>query len=83
MTEDNTGLVPNTAEIAEDYNELGVPDINSTPGNRAKNENDLGLAEVVLSIRTGGIVYWTIGIVIVSALTIVAVIILKKKKEKQ
>ena len=83
MTEDNTGLVPNTAEIAEDYNELGVPDLNSTPGNRAKNENDLGLAEVVLSIRTGGIVYWSIGITIVGVIVVTAVMILKKKKNQE
>ena len=34
MTEDNTGRINNRAEIAEDYNDLGLTDINSTPGNQ-------------------------------------------------
>ena len=53
MTENNTGLVNNTAEIVEDYNELGLEDSNSTPGNKVKDENDYSSADVLLSIRTG------------------------------
>ena len=40
MTENNTGLINNTAEIAESYNELGIADSKSTPGNRVKGESD-------------------------------------------
>ena len=47
------GLINNTAEIAEDYNELGIQDSNSTAGNNAKGENDTGVAEVIISIKTG------------------------------
>lgn len=83
MTENNTGLIPNTAEIAEDYNELGIADSNSTPGNRVKEENDFGLAEVLLSIRTGGIVYITIAIVIIVILGVATVIIIKKKNKQE
>ena len=82
MTEDNTGSIPNIAEIVEDYNELGIQDSNSTPGNRAKGENDLGTAEVILSIRTGGIIYATIGIAVVAVLGITAVVIIKKRKKQ-
>lgn len=82
MTENSTGLIPNTAEIAEDYNELGIADSNSTPGNRAKGENDMGSAEVLLSIRTGGVVYIAITIIIVAILAIVAVVIIKKKNKQ-
>ena len=83
MTENNIGLIPNTAEIAEDYNELGIKDTNSTPGNRVKDENDLGLAEVVISIRTGGIVYVSIAIVIVIMLGIATGVILRKRKKQE
>ncbi len=85
MTEDNTGLIPNIAEIAEDYNELGIADSNSTPGNRAKGENDMGSAEVLLSIRTGGMIYMAVGMVIVALLGTVAFVIVKKtnKEEKE
>ena len=56
MTENNTGLVNNTAEIAESYNEQGLKDKDSTEGNRANGEDDLGSADLILSIKTGQIV---------------------------
>lgn len=83
MTENNTGLIPNIAEIAEDYNELGIADSNSTPGNRAKGENDMSSAEVLLSIRTGGIIYATIGIIVVAMLAMVAFVIIKKRNKEE
>ena len=79
MTEDNTGLINNTAEIAEDYNELGIKDSNSTPANRANNENDYSSADVILSIRTGGAVYAGIVIGIIAVLGIIAYVIIRKK----
>ncbi len=82
MTENNTGLIPNTAEITEDYNELGMQDCNSIPGNRRKEENDFGLAEVMLSIKTGGIIYTTIILVIVVILVGIVVIMIKKRRNK-
>lgn len=83
MTENNIGLMPNTAEIVEDYNELGIKDTNSTPGNRAKEENDFGLAEVLLSIRTGAVMYTTIGIVVVAILAATVVVIIKKRNKEE
>lgn len=56
MTESNTGLIPNTAEIVESYNELGLQDVDSTAGNKVKGEDDMGTAEVILSIKTGEVV---------------------------
>lgn len=53
MTENNTGRVNNRAEIAEYYNELGKIDIDSTPNNLEQNEDDLGVADVIISISTG------------------------------
>ena len=79
MTENNTGLINNTAEIAESYNEAGLADSKSTPGNKVNGENDYGSADVILSLKTGGAIYWTIGIIIVIALGITTFIILRKK----
>ena len=56
MTESNTGLIPNTAEIVESYNELGLQDVDSTAGNKVKDEDDMGTAEVILSIKTGEVI---------------------------
>lgn len=53
MTEDNTGIVNNLAEIADDYNIYGISDKNSTPFNKAQGENDLGSADTIISVKTG------------------------------
>ncbi len=79
MNENNTGLVNNTAEIAEAYNELGLADINSTPANKVQGENDMDYADVILSIRTGGIVYAGIAIIVIVILAIVVLVIVRKK----
>ena len=81
MTEENTGIVNNLAEIYEDYNIYGVSDRNSTPGNKAQGENDLGSADSVILIKTGETLIY-ISVIITSILigTIVVLIIVQKKK---
>ena len=69
MTENNTGLVNNTAEIAEAYNELGLADSNSTPGNKTQGENDMSSADVIISIKTGEIVFYTTIIAVITTVT--------------
>lgn len=83
MTEDNLGLINNTAEIEESYNELGLADSNSTPGNRANGENDMGSADVLLGLRTGGAIYIGIAIAVVVVLGVVAFIVIKRRKNKE
>ena len=85
MTENNMGLVNNTAEIENAYNELGIKDSNSTPGNRVKGENDMGMADTIIGISTGGYVYITIGTIIAMLLlgtTLVVIVIKNKEKNK-
>ena len=53
MTESNTGLINNIAEIKSADNDIGADDINSTPGNKASKENDQGQANVIISVSTG------------------------------
>ena len=52
-SENNLGQKVNVAEISKDYNDYGVPDIDSTPDNNKDGEDDQDLAIVVLSISTG------------------------------
>ena len=52
MTKSNTGLINNTAEIARAYNEKQITDVDSVPGNN-QTEDDLGTADVIISIKTG------------------------------
>ena len=87
MTENNTGLVNNTAEIAEAYNELGLEDSNSTPGNKTQGENDMGSADVIISIKTGEIIFYTtliavFALVILSAIAVPIVQKVKNNKNK-
>ena len=83
MTENSTGRMNNRAEIAEDYNDLGLSDINSTPGNQESSENDMGSADVILSIRTGGAVYISIVIAILAILIITGVVIWRKRNHSK
>ena len=79
MTGESTGVVSNTAEIQEDYNDLGLEDMNSTPANKAQGENDLGTADVLLTVNTGGpVLYIGVTIVILGILAI-GIYLVKKK----
>ena len=79
MTDENTGVVANTAEIAEDYNIYGVSDTDSTPVNKAQNEDDFGRANALLSIKTGE-AYIYISVIITTMLLVsVAVFIVVLK----
>ena len=61
MTEKNTGLVNNTAEIFEDFNEYAIEDINSVAGNKEEKENDMSGADVIITVSTGSpILYMSI-----------------------
>lgn len=54
MTEDNTGIYNNMAEIAKSFNESAINDIDSVAGNGSTTEDDLGSADVIISVNTGG-----------------------------
>ena len=67
MNEENTGIINNQVEIYEDYNTYGISDMNSVPGNKAQNENDLSSADLIVSIKTGEVFIY-ISIIITSIL---------------
>ena len=49
----NMGQKVNWAEISKDENEYNSPDIDSTPGNKVKGEDDIDQAPVLLAPATG------------------------------
>ena len=51
--DNNLGLKQNWAEISKDRNDSNTPDIDSTPDNFKKGEDDIDDASVILSIVTG------------------------------
>ena len=73
MTEENTGLVNNLAEIVEDYNIYGVSDKNSITFNKAQGENDLGSADVILTVKTGEVFIYVA--VIITSIILGAIVI--------
>lgn len=82
VTEKNTGITNNTAEIYESYNDAGLEDYNSTPANKAQNENDLGQADIMIGPKTGVFLYIGFAIILMSIMT-VAIYILNKKVIKR
>lgn len=82
VTESNTGLTSNTAEIYEAYNDAGLEDYNSTPANKAQNENDLGQADIIIVPKTGVFLYIGFAITLTSIMA-VGIYILNKKVIKK
>lgn len=60
ITELNTGLVSNTAEIVEAQSSTGAFDVDSTPNNRKDGEDDLGQADVIIGVNTGTVLKYII-----------------------
>ena len=74
----NMGVMTNTAEISEDYNDYGIPDRDSTPNNKVPGEDDQDDAPVLISISTGEAkIYYALGFAVL--ITIAGGIILIKK----
>ena len=69
MTNSNTGLTNNMAEITEEYNAQGISDIDSKPNNKQGNEDDLGQANAIISISTGK----TIGYIIITLIATIGI----------
>lgn len=84
MTESNTGLIGNTAEIAEAYNTRGTVDKDSTPGNRVRGEDDMGQADLIIGVKTGAVIsYIMITLSIIIVIGIAGYLISKKVLSKE
>ena len=79
MTNENTGIVRNTAEIASSYNELGIEDINSKAANKMDGENDMSSGAVVLAVATGRAAMAITGITL-AILALAAIAVFETKK---
>lgn len=79
MSEDSLGLINNTAEIFESYNDLGLEDIDSKVGNKSTNEDDISSADILITVKTGEYVLF-IGLAVgIIAIIGTSAIIIKKK----
>ena len=69
VSESNTGITNNTAEIYDAFNDEGIEDYNSTPANKVSNENDLGQADIIIGIKTGVVLYLATILTVMAVLT--------------
>ena len=80
MNGDNDfGLINNSAEIYETSNDYGALDVDSTPGNKATNEDDYSTANVLTSVKTGDVVIYTTLIITIITIVGVGIYMIKKK----
>lgn len=83
MTEGNTGMTTNTAEIAKSTNDVLITDIDSVAGNQANGEDDMSTAEVIISVRTGlAIAIGTITIITILGIMIYIFFYVRKKRKE-
>lgn len=90
MTTENTGVVNNRAEIYDAYNEYGIADVNSTPNNNVASENDMGSADVIIAVSTGGTILMYVILAIINTILIAVAVklmiknnIINIKKERR
>ena len=74
ITEENTGLVHNTFEIADAINDKGIADADSTPGNKLQ-EDDLAYADAIIGVATG-VSISVVPIVAVSIIVLIPIVFL-------
>ena len=83
MTESNTGLTNNIAEIADATSLNGTADVDSTFGNKKSGEDDLGEANVIVGIKTGLTTnILTIVFILLVTMTILEICFIRKNKTK-
>lgn len=79
MTESGNGIVNNTAEILESYNDYGIADIDSTAGNKLQGEDDMSSADTIIGLKTGReVMYITLTITVIITIGIGAYLVNKK-----
>ena len=67
---ENFGVMDNWAEISKDHNDFNSPDIDSTPDNNKKGEDDIDDAPVSVGVQTGQIrTFTTIGLAVLVILS--------------
>lgn len=79
MNQNNTGTIQNISEIHSDSNDYSLEDIDSTPANNNMNEDDISIAEAIVSIRTGAVVMYVTLVFIIVAILGAGIYLINKK----
>ena len=75
---ENFGVMDNWAEISKDHNDFNSPDIDSTPDNNKKGEDDIDNAPVSVGVQTGQIKTFTTISLAVLVILSSGVVLIKK-----
>ena len=75
---ENFGVMDNWAEISKDHNDFNSPDIDSTPDNNKKGEDDIDDAPVSVGVQTGQIKTFTTISLAVLVILSSGVVLIKK-----
>ena len=78
-TDGNAELINNMAEIQGAYNVYGIQDLNSKESNKNKDENDLGSADLMISIQTGTVFNYIALVISMLGIIAAAAYIINKK----
>ena len=80
ITNENSEIVNNVAEIAESYSPSGIDSNNSKSNNKAQGESDMNSADIIIGIATGEIVINIALITVLSLIVIASGVYLINKK---
>lgn len=80
MTENNTGIINNQAEIVESYNKAGIADYDSETNNKEQKEDDMSSADLIIGVKTGESLIYISVLIVILIIVILTAIIIKKNK---
>ena len=79
LTENDFKTITNMAEISGDYNDDLIYDIDSTPGNQKDGEDDMSSVSLIVGVKTGGAVTYTIFFISLTIITSILIYLIKRK----
>ena len=82
MTERNTGIINNEAEISKSYNKSGVADKDSKNKDKNSKDDDMSSADLIIGVKTGDTLIYISAIIAGIIIAIIALFIVKKSRFK-
>lgn len=79
ITDSNMGIINNTAEIVESYNDLGLEDIDSKVANKVQTEDDYSSADAIIGTKTGEVYMYILLTISTISILGVGIYLIKKK----
>ena len=78
MTNNNSPIINNVAELQETYNEQGLEDIDSVAANNAQGEDDRDSADTIVTVKTGAQAIYILAIIMILVALVLGICLIKK-----